>query len=189
MTRVAECIIVLQKEVNAKYPNRPKESDGTYGDARHQAEVSDHNPNGAGVVTAWDITAAPFCDDLAKRLASVNEPRVKYVIWKHRIWSRARATEGWRLYDGADPHTSHIHLSVSADHTQYDRTDPWNVFSSPVEKVSRLATLDNEDLAAIDAIVKKYARAILGNTQADDDKTHVSLADLSRKMNDVISKS
>lgn len=48
--------------------------------------------------------------------------------------------------------------------------------------VAKLATLDTDDLAAIDGIVKKYARLILGNTQADDDGTHVSLADLSRKI-------
>lgn len=45
---------------------------------------------------------------------------------------------------------------------------------------SRLATLDNDDLAAIDAIVKKYVKVILGNTDSDDDATHVSLADLRR---------
>jgi peptidoglycan hydrolase-like protein with peptidoglycan-binding domain len=36
---------------------------------------------------------------------------VMYVIYNHRIWSAY--SPGWREYSGADPHTSHIHISLS----------------------------------------------------------------------------
>jgi hypothetical protein len=38
---------------------------------------------------------------------------VMYVIWDRRIWSAARAGEGWRPYRGPHPHTDHVHVSLS----------------------------------------------------------------------------
>ncbi|MGY2079654.1 LysM peptidoglycan-binding domain-containing protein [Modestobacter sp. SYSU DS0657] len=35
---------------------------------------------------------------------------VTYAIWAERIWSPDR---GWRPYGGADPHTGHVHVSLS----------------------------------------------------------------------------
>jgi peptidoglycan hydrolase-like protein with peptidoglycan-binding domain len=43
--------------------------------------------------------------ELAARLG------VMYVIYNHKIW--AGYAPGWRRYDGADPHTSHIHISLT----------------------------------------------------------------------------
>src|SRR3954471_16871561 len=95
--RLAAAIKTLQAEVNAAHPGRPKQADGTIGDARHQAEVSDHNPNPphAGVVTAWDITTAPFTIALAEKLrlmGKTGDGRVKYVIYRGRI---ASSKQSW----------------------------------------------------------------------------------------------
>ncbi len=38
---------------------------------------------------------------------------IMYVIWNRRIWSAARAGEGWRPYSGASAHTDHAHISFS----------------------------------------------------------------------------
>jgi peptidoglycan hydrolase-like protein with peptidoglycan-binding domain len=38
---------------------------------------------------------------------------VMYVIYNRKIWSHWSADQGWRAYDGYDPHTSHIHVSLS----------------------------------------------------------------------------
>lgn len=38
---------------------------------------------------------------------------VTYVIWYRRIWSLARASEGWRPYVGDSEHTDHVHVSFS----------------------------------------------------------------------------
>ena len=40
--------------------------------------------------------------------------RLTYVIWYRRIWSVARASEGWRPYNGLSAHTDHVHLSFEA---------------------------------------------------------------------------
>lgn len=132
--RLAKSLITLQGEVNAAYPNRPKGADGTIGDARHQAEQSDHNPlpPHPGVVTAWDITTAPFTIALAEwfRTHGPSDGRIKYVIYRARITSAQHGWE-WVAYSGYSRHFDHIHLSVSDDPSEYDRTDPWRPFTQP----------------------------------------------------------
>lgn len=129
--RAARCLDVLIKQVNTAYPNRPKQSDGLIGDTAHASRISSHNPDAHGVVRGWDITAAPFCQKLAEQLAELGktDQRVWYVIWNRRIASREHGFV-WRPYDGTDPHTGHIHLSVSDDPGQYDRTDRWDVLDT-----------------------------------------------------------
>lgn len=38
---------------------------------------------------------------------------IMYMIFDHQIWSAARADEGWRDYNGANPHTDHVHFSFA----------------------------------------------------------------------------
>ena len=38
---------------------------------------------------------------------------VMYVIYNRRSWSMWSADEGWQPYSGYDPHTSHVHISLS----------------------------------------------------------------------------
>ena len=48
-------IPTLQAQVNKRWPNRDKASDGVKGDAAHAARTSDHNPDSRGYVHAMDI--------------------------------------------------------------------------------------------------------------------------------------
>ncbi|UQA56213.1 peptidoglycan-binding domain-containing protein [Polyangium aurulentum] len=92
------------------------------GDARHQARKSDHN-----LGNAVDITHDPAsgCDgDLIASLA-IRDSRVTYVIWNKRIYSKARAAEGWRPYKGTNPHTKHCHISIRSDARGDTRTWAW----------------------------------------------------------------
>jgi hypothetical protein len=120
--RLAESLVKLRDQVNAAYPGRNKASDGTIGDAAHAATVSDHNPNSAGVVTAFDITHDPAHGlniwDLANDIREDN--RVKYLIANNRIWIQG----GWEEYTGVDPHTSHLHVSVTGN---YDDPRDWAI--------------------------------------------------------------
>lgn len=51
----------------------------------------------------------------ASGASAVNARRlgVQYVIWDGMVWKSYRAEEGWQPYVGANPHTDHIHLSLS----------------------------------------------------------------------------
>ena len=86
---------------------------GTIGDAAHQKRQSDHNPDANGIVHAADFMIGPHftasdARKLADQFASSGDPKIKYVIYDHRIWQNG----SWHAYSGSDPHTSHVHLSV-----------------------------------------------------------------------------
>lgn len=142
--RIAESLIVLIKQVNAKYPKRSKASDGTIGDAKHASRDSDHNPwvkdaRGIGVVTAIDITdeSANGCDgeDLAALIRASRDPRVKYIIFNSRMARSYAKTVGgithaaweWLPYTGSNAHKKHVHISVNAEPEHYDSAAPWKI--------------------------------------------------------------
>lgn len=83
---------------------------GWIGDAAHQAECSDHNPDSAAVVHAIDpmVTGDRAQAIVGQCLADSGD--LQYVIHNGVIWS---VTTGWvaRKYLGSDPHTSHVHIS------------------------------------------------------------------------------
>lgn len=118
---LAPSLIALGNEINARWPKRDTASDGAIGDASHQARVSDHNPDwsAGGVVRAIDVDNNGIdVQDLLD--ATIGDQRVWYVIWNRRIYSR---TYGWKAnpYDGTDPHTGHVHISIN--HTKAAETD------------------------------------------------------------------
>jgi len=130
--RVARSIATLRTQVNDLYPNRSKASDGTIGDEAHQQQVSDHNPDGAGVVHAFDITHDPRhgldIGQLAEQLRDSRDPRIKYVIANRRIFAGPAGPSPfvWRSYSGTDPHTNHVHVSVAAG-ARGDDPSPWHI--------------------------------------------------------------
>ena len=50
--RLARALEQLRSQVNEKWPNRSKNSDGSIGDTSHAARPSDHNPDRAEIVHA-----------------------------------------------------------------------------------------------------------------------------------------
>jgi murein DD-endopeptidase MepM/ murein hydrolase activator NlpD len=115
-------LLSLRAEVDARWPNRDKSSDGTIGDYAHSTSMSEHNPVGhrfgpqhgtVGAVHAIDITAKGI--DVRQVLdAVIGDKRVWYVIHAGSIWSK---TYNWaqRGYNGSNPHDTHIHVSLAAD--------------------------------------------------------------------------
>lgn len=183
--RLADALEVLRDEVNARWPNRDKASDGAIGDAAHAStgSDSDHNPwvvgsNGIGVVRAYDIDSDldENDTDAARRLAEhfrglgeAGDERLAgggYVIFAGQIASE-RDGWVWRAYTGIDPHTSHIHLSVSrsgatptvpyaADPATFDQTEPWGVTgSTPAQEDDDLTPDENAALSRIDVRTKE----------------------------------
>jgi hypothetical protein len=109
----------LRSEINTKYPNRDKRSDGWIGDTAHNARKSDHNPDKQGWVRAIDIDSdlvkgsskeSWLLAEQIKTIALKGDKRISYVIHQHRIAS-PRQNWAWRVYKGANPHVSHIHIS------------------------------------------------------------------------------
>ena len=115
----------LRKQINDTYPDRDKRSDGWIGDARHQASVSDHNPDpkANNVVRAVDIDAdlsgtpkpdfASFLADQV-RICGKTDARISYVIFRSHIASHIQDWV-WRPYVGVDNHNSHLHISFTTE--------------------------------------------------------------------------
>jgi hypothetical protein len=116
----AEALKVALDDANRRWPGRNKLSDGIQPDARHQAEVSDHN-----LGNALDLTHDPAhgCDGAVVAEMAILDPRVTYVIFNRRIYNRGMTSAGWRLYTREDPHTNHVHMSIAA--SSRDDTSAW----------------------------------------------------------------
>lgn len=119
----------LLDQINAFAPGRDHASDGTIGDAAHQAEVSGHNPDDtAGSKAEWNgdpdsdpevraldvdsdfrngVTAQTVVDHIrALRPSSV----LRYMIYNRVIYTAAAGWQG-APYTGASAHTEHVHFS------------------------------------------------------------------------------
>lgn len=129
MTRVANSLETLRKQLNELFPNRSKVSDGGVGDQAHSKRKSDHNPNSAGVVTARDFTHDTVNLDCFKLLAALlaeKDRRIKYIIFNKKIYN---VKDGFQAqnYSGVNAHKHHLHLSVSADPKLYDDASEWKL--------------------------------------------------------------
>lgn len=126
---LAPSLVALRTELNRRWPNRDKSSDGSVGDTSHQARKSDHNPDwdAGGIVRAIDIDKDGI-DVTAVLDALIGDQRVWYVIHNRKIWSR---TYGWkpRPYEGDNPHDKHIHISIQ--HTTAAANDRSAWLTSP----------------------------------------------------------
>jgi hypothetical protein len=126
--KLAKSLETLRKQINEKYPNRSKVSDGTIGDTAHSSRTSDHNPNSRGDVCAFDLTHDPKngvdCNKIAAALITGRDKRIKYLIWNRQICSSVTAPWRWRTYTGSNPHTKHLHISVGND---YNNSTEWDL--------------------------------------------------------------
>lgn len=136
--RLAGALVQLRREVDAAAPGRSKASDGTIGDDSHAARASDHNPNAADVVCAFDATHDPGSGAdmraISEHIRTHRPPALKYLIFNKRI---ASADSGWAwvAYNGRNPHTRHMHVSVGRGYDgsstgPYDDTTSWGISSA-----------------------------------------------------------
>jgi len=148
---VAPDLQVLINEIKAEHPGV---TIGTIGDEAHQGEPSDHNPDKDGSVNAADpmidgkhFTAAD-AKRLFARLAELLDPRMAYAIYNREIVSTTVQPGKVRDYDGSDPHTGHVHISVK--HTSESDTRPWHI----TEEDMPLTAADVKTLANTDNVFK-----------------------------------
>ena len=111
--------IAVLRQATALRPNRKKASDGLLPSAAHlkQSPTSDHN-TGLAVDLTHDPDNDINCHEVYAHLKS--DERVKYLIFKGRIWS---AEKGDREYTGSNKHNKHIHISIKENCGK--DTSPW----------------------------------------------------------------
>ncbi|HUR51407.1 MAG TPA: hypothetical protein VMZ11_04720 [Mycobacteriales bacterium] len=63
----------------------------------------------AAAFLAWLLKT----DAAGHKAANARRLGVMYVIWNKRIWGAYAANSGWRAYNGSNPHTDHVHISLS----------------------------------------------------------------------------
>lgn len=123
------------EQLNARFPNRDKASDGSIGDASHQARQSSHNPDRTGN-PEWrdgdskdEVRARDFDADLRDPNVTMEDVVqlwvklaragilwwVRYIIYKGRIWHKSDNFQT-RVYTGSNRHDHHVH--VNSDYTQ-----------------------------------------------------------------------
>jgi hypothetical protein len=126
MKRVAKApspaAIAVLRQATALFPKRKKLSDGLLPSAAHLKAnpKSDHN-TGLAVDLTHDPDNGVDCAELFEKLKEDN--RVKYLIFKGKIWSKDKAKQGNRKYTGTNPHNKHLHISI-LDASAND-TSPW----------------------------------------------------------------
>jgi hypothetical protein len=153
--------VSLRTEFNRLAPTRDKASDGSIGDAAHQRESSDHNPDETGVTPTSDadnineVHAIDVDDDLHKsgwnmakcleiiiiRHRTGEDNRLQNVIYDRRIWSRSW---GWtaRAYTGASAHTEHAHFSARYTTAQESDTRPWGLLENEDDDMATITQTD-----------------------------------------------
>jgi hypothetical protein len=111
--------IAVLKQATALWPKRKKLSDGLLPSPAHQKQNpnSDHN-TGLAVDLTHDPENGVDCAVIFEKLKEDN--RVKYLIFKGKIWSKDKGT---RKYVGVNPHNKHLHVSIN-DASAND-TSPW----------------------------------------------------------------
>jgi hypothetical protein len=161
MAKLVKAGVTLRDQVNKRWPNRDKATDGWLGDLAHQARPSDHNADKNGWVHALDIdedflvknkgqmVAREFADQLIEYAKSGKDGgRLKYVVYENMIASGTHKNQYWVWRSGNWGHTKHIHVSFTSKAQNDGRK-----FDLPI--------FNKEDSGALwDGIVPKYENII-----------------------------
>ena len=117
--RATPAAIAVLRQATAHFPKRKKASDGLLPSKAHvhQNPNSDHN-SGFAVDLTHDPEKGVYCQVIYSELQK--DPRVKYLIFKGKIWSKSK---GEHIYTGSNPHNKHLHISIKEECG--NDTSPW----------------------------------------------------------------
>ena len=120
--RATPAAIAVLRQATAIAPSRLKVSDGLLPSNAHlkQNPTSDHN-TGLAVDLTHDPKHGIDCADIFEKLKE--DKRVKYLIFKGKIWSKEKSKLGNRRYTGSNSHNKHLHISIES--TMGADTSPW----------------------------------------------------------------
>lgn len=134
---VVPCLLEGRSQLDARFPNRDKSSEGTKGDAAHAATTSSHNPDITGTpeyrdgdsldeVRAWDadkdlrdpsgITMEQVVQLWLTKLRTGKMSWIRYLIYNGRIWHR-KDNFLTHTYTGSNQHTDHVHVNSDFNQT------------------------------------------------------------------------
>lgn len=140
----AKSLQQLEKEIQEYFPGT---TTWEIGDADHQDDWSDHNPNVCcDVVCAKDVLS----DDGLNLQAFVDHlitnphPNLRYVIYNRKIYQRKNNFEP-EDYHGPNAHKGHVHVSVGngpdgRSTSGYDSTASWKIKNLKDGKPSKPTT-------------------------------------------------
>jgi hypothetical protein len=135
--RATPSAIAVLRQATAIWPKRAKASDGLLPSKAHvhQNPNSDHN-SGFAVDLTHDPEKGVYCQVIYTQLQK--DPRVKYLIFKGRIWSKEK---GERTYTGSNPHNKHLHISIKEDcGNDVSSWFPWMPAPTTLNKVKAKVT-------------------------------------------------
>jgi len=111
--------IAVLRQATAHFPKRKKASDGLLPSAAHvhQNPNSDHNSGYAVDITHDSVNGV---DCVIAYQEFQKDPRVKYLIFAGKIWSKEK---GSKVYTGPNKHHKHLHISIKENCGE--DTSPW----------------------------------------------------------------
>ncbi len=108
-------------------------------------------------------------DKAGNKNAMARRLGIMYIIFNHRMW-RAYSPRGWGQYNGTNPHTDHIHFSLSYDGST-GRTSFWKgqALAGPCAPAS-LTTSSTQGVGRSDEVRASRADsgAVYGNGDGHD---------------------
>lgn len=154
-------------QATASWPTRNRSSDGICASPKHttQNPTSDHERGNAFDLT-HDPVGGPDCNDWAEAVKASGDPRVKYVIWNHRIWNPS-VSPAWRPYSGSNPHTHHMHVSIHASGRDDLRPWPWSTGTVP-PPIPEDDMFSDQDRAGIEELRAQVNRLLMERPQAPE---------------------
>ena len=152
--RLAESLVTLRDEINTRFPERSKSSDGAKGDAAHAKRKSFHNPDKHGVVCAIDITHDPDngadMGMITDYLVAHAQAPLSHVIFNKRIASNMSGWK-WVKYSGANQHIKHAHVAVAQNPMMYDLTAKWlDGYGAPAKPINTRLYVNNKEVSVLD---------------------------------------
>lgn len=121
--RLVPAGVTLREQVDARWPDRDRASDGWIGDAAHQDRESDHNPDAQGWVHAIDLdedlgepgAMRHLADQLAEycRTRQPGSERIKNLVYEDQVCSGTYADTFWTWRGSGYGHTHHLHVSFT----------------------------------------------------------------------------
>ena len=144
VNKATPAAIAILRQATAISPKRKKASDGLLPSRAHLSKSPDSDHN-TGLAT--DLTDDPAngidCAIIFTKLH--DDERVKYLIFKGRIWSKEK---GNRPYTGSNPHNKHLHISIKAAFAN-DKSN-WFAFMPKPKAINKIK-------AAVRVLPKKKA--------------------------------